>query len=285
VSGTLERTALYRVWGDGGLLLYIGVSNDFGRRWKEHAKQQPWWGEMRRLTADEWFGSRKEAEEAEQAAIKTERPKYNKRHLVPVAQKPKRAALAPAPEAPESIRLKPEMEPVRDGVERLRNGGGSVPYPYSLLSVRLPERDMTDADLSTMEGRLQAAEVFSDYERRARKMRSRLDERIASLLEDEADPDLHWAVPTFRYMRSGFESLVGDGNHLAAGKDAQTRAAAILRENAKLTRLIGDAMEAVAGVMTATVELEASASRPEPSSPAQRRGRVALPLDDLEASA
>lgn len=78
-----ERTALYRIWGDADLLLYIGVSKDFGNRWKQHAKQQPWWDEMKRLTADEWFDSREEAEAAERKAIKAERPKYNVTHNSP----------------------------------------------------------------------------------------------------------------------------------------------------------------------------------------------------------
>lgn len=75
-----ERTALYRVWGAAGLLLYIGISKDFGGRWKRHAKQQPWWDEMKRLAADEWFDSREEAEAAEAVAIRAEKPKYNKQH-------------------------------------------------------------------------------------------------------------------------------------------------------------------------------------------------------------
>lgn len=83
---TAERTALYRIWGDAGLLLYIGISKDFGSRWKAHAKQQPWWPEMRRLTADEWFDDRKDAEAAEAAAIKAERPKYNKVHAIPAVR-------------------------------------------------------------------------------------------------------------------------------------------------------------------------------------------------------
>lgn len=92
-----EPTALYRIWGAADLLLYIGVSNDFGRRWKEHAKQQPWWGEMKRLTADEWFDSRGDAEDAEEAAIKAEHPKHNIIHNKPavgarVARKPAEAA-------------------------------------------------------------------------------------------------------------------------------------------------------------------------------------------------
>lgn len=72
-----EKTALYRVWGKADLLLYIGISKDFGVRWKQHAKQQPWWDEMKRLTADEWFESRELAEDAETVAIRAEKPKYN----------------------------------------------------------------------------------------------------------------------------------------------------------------------------------------------------------------
>lgn len=95
-----EETALYRIWGEADLLLYIGISNDFGRRWTEHAKKQPWWGEKRRLAVDEWYASRPEAETAETAAIKAEGPKYN---IVHAAKSPRKrgprelpAAVAPA---------------------------------------------------------------------------------------------------------------------------------------------------------------------------------------------
>jgi predicted GIY-YIG superfamily endonuclease len=78
-------TALYRVRGEAGLLLYIGISNDFGRRWKQHARKQPWWGEKRSLSVDKWYPSREEAEAAEAAAIQAERPKHNQRHgIAPV---------------------------------------------------------------------------------------------------------------------------------------------------------------------------------------------------------
>lgn len=80
-----EETALYRIYGDADLLLYIGISKDFGRRWKQHAKKQPWWNERRRMTVDRWFDFRSEAEAAEQAAIQAEHPKYNKRHAVRLA--------------------------------------------------------------------------------------------------------------------------------------------------------------------------------------------------------
>lgn len=99
-----ERTALYRIWGDGDQLLYIGISNNFGTRWKTHAKQQPWWDEMRRLSADAWYDDRDEAEAIEAAAIKAERPKYNKLHAVPAVRasqprtEPPRPSTAHAPQ-------------------------------------------------------------------------------------------------------------------------------------------------------------------------------------------
>lgn len=77
-SETADPTWLYRVFGEADLLLYIGISDDFGRRWKQHAKEQPWWGEMRRLSADFLYDSRDEARAAESAAIKAEKPKHNK---------------------------------------------------------------------------------------------------------------------------------------------------------------------------------------------------------------
>ncbi len=78
-----DGVALYRIFGEADLLLYIGISKDFGRRWKEHAKKQPWWPEMRRLSVDEWFDLRSGAEAAETDAIKAEKPKYNKKHNLP----------------------------------------------------------------------------------------------------------------------------------------------------------------------------------------------------------
>lgn len=77
--GMPERTALYRVYGTPDVLLYIGISKDFGTRWKQHAKTQPWWGVHERMTV-EWHGSRESAEAAERAAIRAERPKHNIMH-------------------------------------------------------------------------------------------------------------------------------------------------------------------------------------------------------------
>lgn len=84
-----QRTALYHVFGDADRLLYIGISYDFGGRWKQHARKQPWWDEHRRMTVY-WYDSRPEAARAEIAAIKAERPKYNKKHAVTDSPRPYR---------------------------------------------------------------------------------------------------------------------------------------------------------------------------------------------------
>jgi hypothetical protein len=39
--GPYGRTALYRVYDGEHLLLYISISDDFGSRWKTHARNQP----------------------------------------------------------------------------------------------------------------------------------------------------------------------------------------------------------------------------------------------------
>jgi hypothetical protein len=72
-------TALYRLFGADGELLYIGISDAFGRRWRDHAMSKPWWPDVRRQAID-WHPSREDAEAAEKAAIKAERPKYNVAH-------------------------------------------------------------------------------------------------------------------------------------------------------------------------------------------------------------
>ena len=74
-----ESTALYRLYDACGVLLYVGISKDFGYRWKQHAHAQPWWPEVNRQSVA-WYPSRKRAGEEEIGAIQTERPKYNKQH-------------------------------------------------------------------------------------------------------------------------------------------------------------------------------------------------------------
>ena len=71
-----ERTALYRMFDDSDALLYVGISKDFGSRWKRHAKLQMWWGDVESQTI-KWFPSRELAKSAEPAAIVAEGPIHN----------------------------------------------------------------------------------------------------------------------------------------------------------------------------------------------------------------
>jgi predicted GIY-YIG superfamily endonuclease len=74
-----ERTALYRMYDTSAALLYIGITKDFGTRWKQHAESKAWYPEVQRQTV-EWFDTRTAAEAAEETAIKAERPRHNIRH-------------------------------------------------------------------------------------------------------------------------------------------------------------------------------------------------------------
>ena len=75
---TMEH-ALYRFFADDGTLLYVGITLDPGRRWKEHAGDKPWWHEVASTTIER-FPGRASVEAAERAAIITERPRYNVTH-------------------------------------------------------------------------------------------------------------------------------------------------------------------------------------------------------------
>lgn len=88
-----KRTALYRFYGARDILLYVGVTDQPGRRWEEHVKEKPWWRRVRRQTVD-LYDSREAAEAAERQAIEDERPVYNTLH-----------AREPDPLSPEELRL------------------------------------------------------------------------------------------------------------------------------------------------------------------------------------
>ncbi|MEU0181806.1 GIY-YIG nuclease family protein [Streptomyces sp. NPDC006207] len=74
-----ERTALYRLFGDDDQLLYVGISSNPKRRWRDHANQKHWWPEVAEKTI-EWFESRALAEEAERTEVGERRPRYNRNH-------------------------------------------------------------------------------------------------------------------------------------------------------------------------------------------------------------
>jgi predicted GIY-YIG superfamily endonuclease len=70
------RTALYRHFDEDGALLYVGVSLSALARLGQHQANAHWFGCIANVTI-QWFETRSEAMEAELAAIRSERPKYN----------------------------------------------------------------------------------------------------------------------------------------------------------------------------------------------------------------
>lgn len=72
----LVETALYRLHGAQGELLYVGITNDLERRLKQHSERQPWWHQVDNITY-ETFGSREAAVAAEARAIWYQAPVYN----------------------------------------------------------------------------------------------------------------------------------------------------------------------------------------------------------------
>ena len=71
-----ERTALYRLFGKDGDLLYVGISVRPFARWGEHSSSKAWISEVAEIRL-EWHLSRPAAEKAERSAILAENPLYN----------------------------------------------------------------------------------------------------------------------------------------------------------------------------------------------------------------
>lgn len=74
-----EPHALYRFYGAGGTLLYIGITNEIPRRLKDHSRDKPWWLGVTSIKV-EHYPNRQSVLEAERRAIIAERPLYNDQH-------------------------------------------------------------------------------------------------------------------------------------------------------------------------------------------------------------
>lgn len=72
-----RRTALYRLLDGAGRLLYIGIAFDPEARKTAHSHSKLWWPEVTECRT-EWYETRSEAATAEAAAVKAEKPIYNK---------------------------------------------------------------------------------------------------------------------------------------------------------------------------------------------------------------
>lgn len=72
-----KPTALYRLLDASGRLLYVGIGYRVSARYRSHAAEKDWWPLVASRTV-EWFETREAAEVAEEAAINTEAPLFNK---------------------------------------------------------------------------------------------------------------------------------------------------------------------------------------------------------------
>lgn len=75
-----QPTAVYRLYGSGGQLLYVGMTNDTEVRFKWHKLTKSWWHRITK-TNIEWHPDRGTARRHEAAAIKSESPLYNSMHV------------------------------------------------------------------------------------------------------------------------------------------------------------------------------------------------------------
>ncbi|WP_097930877.1 MULTISPECIES: GIY-YIG nuclease family protein [unclassified Streptomyces] len=72
-------TALYRLFDEEGVLLYVGIAVDPEVRLRVHAREKTWWPQVAQRSI-EWFANRAEAEAAEMQAIVSEGPSRNVEH-------------------------------------------------------------------------------------------------------------------------------------------------------------------------------------------------------------
>ncbi|MFD6540620.1 hypothetical protein [Streptomyces goshikiensis] len=69
-------TALYRLFGKEGELLYVGIAYTPEERWRAHAGSKYWWPDVVGRSV-EWHATRAAAEAAEFCALRSESPMYD----------------------------------------------------------------------------------------------------------------------------------------------------------------------------------------------------------------
>lgn len=74
-----EAHILYRFFGGGDVLLYVGVTVNPGNRMAAHATGKPWWQSVRTITLQH-FSNSADLMRAEREAIKAEGPLFNVHH-------------------------------------------------------------------------------------------------------------------------------------------------------------------------------------------------------------
>jgi hypothetical protein len=109
ISTSEQRTALYRFYDASENLLYVGITNDPWRRWRQHVQEKSWYPQVKHQAVT-WYDSRIAAEAAEYAAIRCQHPRFNVAGAVrPVADEvPAEPAPQPSPVDEAEV---PHLEP------------------------------------------------------------------------------------------------------------------------------------------------------------------------------
>jgi predicted GIY-YIG superfamily endonuclease len=121
-----EPTALYRLYNADGALLYIGVTDNPERRFKQHRDTKPWWPQVAQKTT-EWCPTRLRALAEEATAIEAEAPIYNLEHnpAAPGAVSPHHPPVGMPAERVDALRKAADGLPAHVGEGLLRAGFGA----------------------------------------------------------------------------------------------------------------------------------------------------------------
>lgn len=76
-TGVFVRHSLYRFYDDADELLYVGITGSLPTRLDQHSADKVWFEDVATIRV-EHFASRTELIEAEEAAIRAERPRHNR---------------------------------------------------------------------------------------------------------------------------------------------------------------------------------------------------------------
>ena len=79
-TASVNTQFLYRLRDANGALLYVGVSNDWPTRMKQHQADKPWWSDVLAVELVRMDCSRRQLEAIEKAVIKAEAPIHNVVH-------------------------------------------------------------------------------------------------------------------------------------------------------------------------------------------------------------
>lgn len=70
------RSTVYLLYDADDKLLYVGSTQSPTVRYKDHARNKPWWSDVRRMK-ETWYDTREAAYRAERVAIRIGCPKHN----------------------------------------------------------------------------------------------------------------------------------------------------------------------------------------------------------------